>query len=272
MFQSITPAVKNLLIVNLLIYFGAIVMRNNLGIDLDLWFGLHYYQSDYFAPWQFITFMFLHGSLTHVFFNMFAVFMFGRTIEQVWGTQKFLIYYFVTGIGSGIIQQFALYFDISPFINGVDAFLSNPTTDSLQAFINNEGAAFSQTSALALQSFIDEYNNLINTNPDKATTLARDFLVEYQKMFIDAHNTIGASGAVFGLLLAFGMLFPNMVIMLMFPPIPLKAKYFVIGYGVLELFSGIANSQYDNVAHWAHLGGMLFGFFLIKKWKEKSLY
>ncbi len=271
MFQSITPAVKNLLIINVLLYLLAVVMRSSMGIDLDAWFGLHYFQSNYFAPWQFITFMFMHGSFWHVFCNMFAVYMFGRTIEQVWGTPKFLIYYFVTGIGSGIVQQVALYFDIAPFIEAVDAYLSNQTTESLQNFIDEHGA-FSQASVYAMSTFTSKYNALAATSMTEANAYAREFIMEYQQLFIDAHNTIGASGAVFGLLLAFGMLFPNMVIWLMFPPIPLKAKYFVLGYGLLEFFSGIANTQYDNVAHWAHLGGMLFGFFLIRKWKEKSLY
>lgn len=265
---SITPAVKNLLIINVLVFFAANVFEGSLGIDFNKTFGLHYYLADSFGVWQFVTFMFLHSGFSHVFFNMFAVYMFGRIIEQVWGTQKFLIYYFVTGIGSGIIQEVALYFDINPFIEAVDNLLSETTLENLQNFFYNEGAAFSSESAVALKSFITEYNSLCNTDLESATSLARKFLIEYQAMFIEAHVTIGASGAVFGVLLAFGMLFPNMVIMLLFPPIPIKAKYFVMAYGLLELFQGIANFSYDNVAHWAHLGGMLFGFFLIRHWRQ----
>lgn len=265
---SITPAVKNLLIINVLVFFAANVFEGSLGIDFNKTFGLHYYLADSFGVWQFVTFMFLHSGFSHVFFNMFAVYMFGRIIEQVWGTQKFLIYYFVTGIGSGIIQEIALYFDINPFIEAVDNLLSETTLENLQNFFYNEGAAFSSESAVALKSFITEYNSLCNTDLESATSLARKFLIEYQAMFIEAHVTIGASGAVFGVLLAFGMLFPNMVIMLLFPPIPIKAKYFVMAYGLLELFQGIANFSYDNVAHWAHLGGMLFGFFLIRHWRQ----
>lgn len=265
---SITPAVKNLLIINVLVFFAANVFEGSLGIDFNKTFGLHYYLADSFGVWQFVTFMFLHSGFSHVFFNMFAVYMFGRIIEQVCGTQKFLIYYFVTGIGSGIIQEVALYFDINPFIEAVDKLLSETTLENLQNFFYNEGAAFSSESAVALKSFITEYNSLCNTDLESATSLARKFLIEYQAMFIEAHVTIGASGAVFGVLLAFGMLFPNMVIMLLFPPIPIKAKYFVMAYGLLELFQGIANFSYDNVAHWAHLGGMLFGFFLIRHWRQ----
>ncbi len=269
---QLTPAVKNLLILNVLIYLGTYVCKASLGINLNDALGLHYYLSSNYGLWQYITFLFLHDGIAHVFFNMFAVFMFGRLIEQVWGTKRFLIYYFVTGIGSGIIQQVALYFEVAPFIAGVDAFLSNPTTAQLESFLMNKGAAFSAQSYAELQNFITQYNATVNTDSAQALALARNFLSEYQQLYIDSHVTIGASGAVFGLLLAFGMLFPNMIITLMFPPIPMKAKYFVMAYGAIELFSGVANFSFDNVAHWAHLGGMLFGFILIRRWKIDSIY
>lgn len=268
MFQ-LTPAVKNLLIINILVFGASVVFRSSLGVDLNDTFGLHYYLSDDFGAWQFITFMFMHGDLSHVFFNMFAVFMFGRTIEDYWGTKRFLIYYFATGIGSGIIQEVALFFDISPFIRAVDAYLSNPSTEALNDFFAANGP-FSTESIMAYRAFASEYNALLATDMSQAQALARGFMEEYQAMFIDAHVTIGASGAVFGILLAFGMLFPNQIIMLMIPPIPLKAKWFVLIYGLIELWGGIANSSADNVAHWAHLGGMLFGYFLIKKWKNNG--
>lgn len=264
------PVVKNLLIINGLLYLASAVFAQRFGFDMNAAFGLHYFMSDQFGWWQLVTFMFLHGSLSHVFFNMFAVFMFGRVLEYSWGAKRFLIYYFVTGIGSGIIQLFALYFDVQPFIDGVDAYLNEQTTDNLQAFLNSYGA-FSMESHALMRQFTESYNNIVNVNPAEAQSLARSFLFDYQKLFIDSHITVGASGAVFGLLLAFGMMFPNTVIMLLIPPIPIKAKYFVMIYGAIELVEGIYNSQYDNVAHWAHLGGMLFGFFLIRKWRN-SLY
>ena len=119
-----------------------------------------------------------------------------------------------------------------------------------------------------VSGFVSSYNGLINGDPAAATSIAREFLVQYQEAYIDAHVTIGASGSVFGVLLAFGMLFPNMYLMLLIPPIPIKAKYFVIGYAVIELFMGVQNFAADNIAHWAHLGGMLFGFLLIKFWQK----
>ncbi|MBR6249872.1 MAG: rhomboid family intramembrane serine protease [Bacteroidales bacterium] len=268
---QLTPAVKNLIIINLLVYTADYVLGNNLHIDIDRYFGLHYFLSEQFGFWQFVTFAFLHGSFSHLFFNMFAVFMFGRIVEQTWGAKKFLVYYFVTAIGSGLIQQIAFYFDTNAMVDAIDAYLSDPTSQSLQALISSYGP-FSNESNQLLHEFINTYNNLVNTDMNAAVAASRKFVVDYQQLYFNAHTVIGASGAVFGILLAFGMLFPNMRVMLLIPPIPLKAKYLVIGYGVLELFGGIANSSTDNVAHWAHLGGMLFGFLLIKHWNERSIY
>ncbi len=268
MFQRLSPAVKNILIINVLVFLATYAISS---FDFNRYFGLHYYASQYYSPYQFISFMFMHAGLTHVFFNMFAVFMFGPLIENALGTKRFLIYYFTAGIGSGIIQQAALYCDITPFIQDVDHLLSDLTTENLNDFLNGRGAVFNYESQVAMGQFINKYNGLININPAQAQTVARDFLVNYQQLFIDSHVTVGASGAVFGLLFAFGYLFPNMRVMLLFPPIPLKAKWMVIGYGAIELFSGIANSSYDNVAHWAHLGGMLFGFILFRIWRTQKL-
>ncbi|MCQ2226344.1 MAG: rhomboid family intramembrane serine protease [Bacteroidales bacterium] len=266
---QIPPAVKNILIINILVFAASYVFGKSLDIDLNSMFGLHYYQSENFGLWQFVTYMFLHADITHIFFNMFAVFQFGRLIEQYWGTNRFLIYYFVTGIGAGLIQEVALYFDIRPFIEAVDTYLSNQSTESLNDFLAVYGP-FSQESLMSLREFTREYNAICNSDIAEANRMARDFIMQYQAMYIDAQNTIGASGAVFGILLAFGMMFPNLTIMLLIPPIPLKAKYFVVIYGLIELFEGVANFSGDNVAHWAHLGGMIFGFILIRRWRREG--
>lgn len=266
-----SPVVMNLLIINVLLYAAGKVLGSQMKIDFDEIFGLHYIFSEQFRVWQFITFAFMHGSITHLICNMFAVYMFGKIIEQTWGARKFLTYYLITAIGSGLIQQVAFYIDINTMVATVDSYLTNPTTEALQALIKKY-PAFSNESAQILDSFIRDYNNLINVNVEEAVAHSRTFVENYQTLYFNAHNVIGASGAVFGILLAFGMLFPNMRVWLILPPIPLKAKYLVIGYGVIELFEGIANSSTDNVAHWAHLGGMLFGFLLIKFWHEKRLY
>ena len=218
-FSSIPPVTKNLIIINLLFWLAEIVLPR-VGIDLVKYLGLHYFAASDFNAVQLVTYMFMHdpGSFGHVFFNMFSVFMFGRTLEMVWGSKRFLIYYLTTGIGAGLVQEVTWFFSLK---------------DAIDATIVQTGW---ETTRMLL-------NNVI---------------------------TIGASGAVFGILLAFGMLFPNAELFIMFIPIPVKAKYFVIFYGVVELFLGVGNFSGDNIAHFAHLGGMLFGFFLIRYCKKKG--
>jgi membrane associated rhomboid family serine protease len=178
----------------------------------------------------------MHGNFMHLFFNMFALWMFGNTLENVWGSKRFLVYYMVTGIGAGLIQLLVVYIRLQslfPHIPDVEMdMLLNQGTQILQ-----EGKNFIDPAAA-------EANVLINS------------------------ATVGASGALFGILLAFGMLFPNTMLYIYFA-IPIKAKWFVIAYGAIELFAGIANNPEDNVAHFAHLGGMLFGFLLIKYWQKR---
>ena len=216
---SMPPVVKNLLIINVLFFLASIVFDRVLGIRIADYLGLHIPMADNFHIFQFVTYMFLHAypSPSHIFFNMFALFMFGRMLETVWGSKRFLIYYFVTGMGAGIIQELTWFFELREII------------------------------------FLDpEYFRMNGIE---------------KEIFLNRFITVGASGAVFGLLLAFGMLFPNAELMLIFPPIALKAKYFVMIYGAVELFLGVSGRM-DSVAHFAHLGGMLFGFFLIRHWKK----
>jgi len=217
--NSIPAVTKNLIIINFLCWLASLVLPR-FGIDLIQLAGLHFLTASQFHFYQLFTYMFLHAtpSLEHVFFNMFAVFMFGRVLENVWGKQRFLLFYMVTGFGAAVVQELVWFY-------------------MLYADAGNAGMPLSD---LLMHPGI---NNLI---------------------------TIGASGAVFGVLLAFGMLFPNTPLFLMFIPIPIKAKYFVAIYGVIELFLGVANFNGDNVAHFAHLGGMLFGFFMIRYWKKKD--
>ncbi|MBN2166387.1 MAG: rhomboid family intramembrane serine protease [Marinilabiliaceae bacterium] len=233
-----TPIVKNLLIINVLIFLAQKAFANTLNIT-GL-FALHYPASESFFSFQLITYMFLHADFGHIFFNMFAVFMFGTLLEKVWGSKRFLTYYLVTGIGAGLIQYLVAYLSIKNLE-------SQLTFEEIRIIYSHNYSAL---------------NNLANVN------------VPIVKELIATINTptIGASGAVFGILLAFGMLFPNTQLMLLFPPIPIRAKYFVIIYGVMELFMGVASRPGDNVAHWAHLGGMLFGFFMIRYWRKKGIY
>lgn len=216
--NQLPPITKNLLIINVLVYLAQLVFERY-GVDLTNLFGLHFILASDFKIWQLVTYMFLHGGIFHLFFNMFSLWMFGRIIEQVFGPKRFLLFYFVCGVGAGLMQelfQFGQY--------GVEGL-----------------AAYEMVS-------IDGY------------LMPKD-------MYLNLWTTIGASGACYGVLLAFGMTFPNERIMLLIPPIPLKAKYFVIGYAAIELFSAFSSGG-GNIAHFAHLGGMLFGWLLIFYWRH----
>ncbi|MES2838102.1 MAG: rhomboid family intramembrane serine protease [Bacteroidota bacterium] len=273
-FKLLPDVVKNLLIINILFYIGTIIFYNRLDIDLTELLGLHMVGSSKFEVYQFVTYMFLHdpNNFSHILFNMFALWMFGNAIENTWGSKRFLIYYLVTGIGAAVIQYAVFYFELRPTLEIFDVYLQNPSNEALVTLFQN-GKIISNGSTelqMLISEFTDKYNALVTTAPDKALQLSVEFMQQYRADFLSLPTVIGASGAVFGLLLAFGMMFPNSVIYIYFL-IPLKAKYFVIIYGALELVMGFTGSQ-SNVAHFAHLGGMLFGFILIQFWKKKYGY
>jgi len=228
--QSSTNITTHLLIINVILFAGSSLMDSR-GVDLDTMLGLHYIGSDKFHWWQCITYMFMHGSFTHLFNNMFSLYMFGRLLEMVWGEKRFLIYYLFTGVGASIIQQLAWRYDMVDFIASCS---TNPA----------EVAQMSYYEVLQIQGATNVLDHLV---------------------------TIGASGSVFGILLAFGMMFPNATIFLLIPPMPMKAKWLVIIYGAFELFAGVWGIQ-SGVAHFAHLGGMLFGFILIMFWRKHRNY
>ncbi len=235
----ITPVVKNLIIINVLAWLASMALPK-VGINLIELGGLHYFQSSAFKPFQLITYMFLHdtSSPAHIFFNMFALFMFGSVLENYWGQKRFFTFYMVTGIGAAIIQMIIYYIRIQTLI--------------------------SQVPAEGFQSIVHEGWNILQQNKNYTDPIM------YNLNLLFNGTMVGASGAVFGLLLAFGMLFPNVPLYIMFIPIPIKAKYMVIGYGLIELLLGVADLGGDNIAHFAHLGGMIFGFILIKYWKQQE--
>ena len=236
-FAGIPLVVKNLLIINILALLAGFVFRNSMGIELNRMFGLYYVGSDLFRPYQIVTHMFMHGGLTHLFFNMFALWMFGRVLESVWGGKRFFIYYFVTGLGAAALHTFVNFIE-------VQSIMANLSPEQI-ALVRAEGPGLWASQQNYLNEGMAALNRALNI------------------------PTVGASGAVFGVLLAFGMLFPNTQLMLLFPPIPIRAKYFVIIYGVIELYLGLTKPG-SNIAHFAHLGGMLFGFLLIKFWNKRS--
>lgn len=266
-YSGITPAVKILIIINVVMYFLSMMLEQRFHIDTAHALGLHLPQSIYWQPWQYITHMFMHGSFSHLFFNMFALFMFGRVLESVWGSKRFLFFYFVCGIGAGALNSLVGWFEIHRLLEQYATFKASPEPSLLADFVKNQLANPREW----VWSVIDNWIN----NPGSAeyTEAGKQLFRQIIDLKVNV-PMIGASGAIFGILLAFGMLFPNTELYLMFIPIPIKAKYFVIGYGLLEFFLGIQNIASDNVAHFAHLGGMLFGFILIKYWnkKRKSFY
>ncbi|MBE0661212.1 MAG: rhomboid family intramembrane serine protease [Bacteroidales bacterium] len=271
-FRVLPPVVKNLLIINGLFFLATIGLEKAFGIDLIDIFGLRYFAAEKFAPYQFITYMFMHGGFTHILFNMFALWMFGNTLENYWGPKRFLIYYLITGIGAALVHYVTIYFTLQPDLQLINAFLSDPGTQSLNNLIANHRFAINQYSGeiwLAFSSFQNDVQQ-VGSSQENYAALQRsiEFVADYKTYFLNLPNVVGASGAVFGILLAFGMIFPNVIIYL-YLAIPIKAKYFVLLYGLLELYLGFSRTS-SNVAHFAHLGGMIFGYLLIMYWRYKD--
>lgn len=259
-FNILPIAVKNLLIINCLFFLAKVALGTR--IDLDALLGLHYFASTDFHVWQFVTYMFMHGDFGHLFFNMFALWMFGSTVENVWGTKRFLLYYFITGVGAALFHYLVLFFEIHPMLALLNQFLDNPSLESFQYLVEHNTNA----------RFQDMFqNNLRYLQANNSTSALNELVAitnESKNLFVNSFNIIGASGAVFGLLLAFGMLFPDARIYIYFL-IPMKAKWFVVLYGGLELLFGITGTQ-DGIGHFAHLGGMLFGLILILVWRRQE--
>ncbi len=227
------PVTKNLIIINILCFFAAIVAERY-GVNLNDVLGLHYFESEKFRLYQLFTYMFMHSGFEHILFNMFAVWMFGRILETVWGPQRFLFYYVLCGIGAGLVQEVTQYFEFLPVMHDMAQFLTFPSDASI---------------------------------PINGTTRSAEQWVAICQRIISV-PTVGASGAVYAILMAFGMMFPNQEIFIIPLPMPIKAKWLIIGYFVLELGMGIMSN--DGIAHFAHLGGMIFGFLLIMYWRKKG--
>ena len=256
---SMPPAVLNLLIINVIFFLATYLLGSR--VDLVKYLGLYYPGSELFRPYQLITHLFMHGGFTHLFFNMFALWMFGRVLESVWGSKRFLVYYFVTGLGAAALHLLVNSLSISHMINEAQALINTLSPDAFAEFLKHRFPEYQGQVSEFVSNWASDENNPMYL------AQAPEYIRQLMQLRMNI-PTIGASGAVFGVLLAFGMLFPNTQLMLLFPPIPIKAKWFVLGYGVIEFVSAIWNQPGDNVAHFAHLGGMIFGFFLIKFWNR----
>lgn len=258
-YNLLPPIVKNLLIINILFFIATFVFQETKGIDFYEIFGLHYLEAPQFKIWQIFTYMFMHGNFTHLLFNMFALWMFGSSIENIWGAKRFLLYYLITGIGAAIIHYIVIYFQIHSDLMLFNQFLNNPNIETYK----NLTTHFSDGHVKGvLESNLLIYNKNSTSMIDLSIATA-----SIKDSFLNRFNVVGASGSVFGLLLAFGMMFPNAVIYIYFL-FPIKAKWFVMIYGALELLLGVTGTS-DGIAHFAHLGGMLFGIGLILYWKKK---
>mgnify|MGYP000274194487 CR=1 FL=1 len=264
----IPPIVKNLLIINALFFLGSLALEE-FDIDVGKFLSLYYFESSFFRPYQYITHMFMHGNFQHILFNMFGLWMFGSAVEQTLGSKKFIIYFFITGIGAALLHTLILHYRISSVQEAFLAFQNTPSPEYFKIFMQDNFSQYFEIISRDdyFKSLFSEYAKYPD-NPQLAQG-AINFIDSIIGQIMDI-PTVGASGAIFGIVLAFGMLFPNAKMFFIFVPFPIKAKYFVIIYGIIELYEGVMNQPGDNVAHFAHLGGMLFGFLLLKYWKTKN--
>lgn len=242
--MNITPVVKQLLIINVIFFIGSQLIPHE---EAYRYLSLYFIENPNFKVWQPISHMFMHGNIMHIFFNMFALYSFGSALEHFWGGKKFLFFYVSCGLGSALLHSGVNYFEFKHYYDIlVEGGLSK---SEIYAFLNS--GTLSYNSALIqkadLQSILEAYNT----------------------------PAVGASGAIYGLLVAFAFMFPNAELMMLFVPIPIKAKYFVPGVLLLDLFSGVTGISLfggGNIAHFAHIGGAIIGFLMMWYWKKNQTH
>ena len=263
-FAQTPPVIKNLVIINVIVF-----ALTKLGIMMHWFnlydiFSLYYPDSEKFKPLQFVTHMFMHGDIMHILLNMFMLWMFGRILENVWGGKRLFIYYMITGLGAALLHTFVNFLEFNSIAKAAEVFTQNPTPAQFALFVRDKFPMF-------YDNIYSEFLHGWFKNPgnNDYIPMAQQYISELTQYKLNI-PTVGASGAVYGVLLAFGMTFPNVELYLMFFPfVPIKAKYMVVGMGVLELLYGVSQPG-SNIAHFAHLGGMIFGFILIKYWKKTT--
>ncbi len=236
-FFGLPPVVKNIIMLNVLMLLASYATERVFGLDLNGRLGLYFPKSEQFMPMQIVTHMFMHGNFWHLFFNMYALYIFGQVLETVWGPKRFFIYYIICGLGAAFTHETVIAFQYNHLAQSL-------SLENLQIVLN-EGTTYFREGKVFTDGTMQSLQILLNT------------------------PTVGASGAIFGVLLAFGVLFPNTQLMLLIPPIPIKAKYLVLGYGAIELTLAVTQPG-SNIAHAAHIGGMLFGYLLIRYWRKTT--
>lgn len=260
---NFTPVVRLLLIANVAIF----LLASSAGEWVVDRFGLHSVLSAKFNPIQLVTHMFMHGGWGHIFSNMIGLIVFGPMLERVWGGPRFFLFYMLTGLGAAALYLGVNYYETSALVDSYHLYQANPTNSEFVGFVTQYANSYLD----GIEPFIQKFD----ANPTNPAYInyAQDFVNKFVSVQVDT-PMVGASGAIFGVIMAFGLLFPNTELILLFPPIPIKAKYLVLFYGAYEVYSGIYQAQSDNVAHFAHIGGMLFAYILVKLWgfQQKTFY
>jgi len=263
----ITDTVKHLVIINVLFFVAKLILAQR-GINLDDMFSLHFPKSHLFQPWQLITHIFMHGSINHILFNMLALWMFGSALEQMWGVKKFLLFYFSAGIGAALfslgIDYIDYYQNIAPLLDQLN--FSEEVLLKIKE-INCIGDKF----RFDPEVLRVKLNGMLSFQEINLINKTNSFGVLFQYNIACNVTMLGASGAIMGVLVAFGMLFPNAELMLIFLPIPVKAKYFIPVIIALDIFSGLTGVSVfspGNTAYWAHIGGALTGLLMMLYWKK----
>ena len=264
---NLTPMVKNLLIINVAIHLILTVL-GGLGDKLSEMGSVYYLFSDNFFIFQHVTYMWLHGGFMHLLFNMIGLIVFGPMLEQVWGYKKFLIYYLIVGIGAGLFYGAADIVQNRTLEGDTEQYISNPNVEDFYKFIHkHKYPNISLESLEKLEYFADNYYEYPDNSNYEEESVSYVKTIHYRKT--EGHSMLGASGAIMGILLAFGMLFPNRELMLLIPPMPIKAKYLVFIYGAYQVYKAINPTQGDNVSYLTHIGGLLVGFLVLKYWQKK---
>lgn len=265
--------VKNLIILNVLCFIGINLFQP----QLQNYLAMHLWGARDFAPYQYITHLFMHGSMGHIFFNMFALWMFGSFLEQRWGSKRFLTYYIFTGLGAAVLYSIAAYWELYPSILPLQQFLDQPSPETLTQLLHNtDFGALAYCDILPDQNICPTYNNfqqnaaLFIQNKEQALlSPLMSYVYDYKAYYLNMRRAVGASGAIYGLIMAYAFVVPNQVLYF-YGIIPIKAKYFALIIGIVALVMGMRNNPGDNIAHFAHLGGMVFGYILLKYWQKNK--
>jgi len=266
---QITPTVKNLLFANFGVYVLAIFIQIQMNVDINDFFGLHSYFSDRFQVYQFVTYIFMHAHMqnghiyfAHIFSNMFALFIFGPMLENYWGGKRFLFFYLFTGVGAGLSYWAVNAYEVYHLKEAVTLYLQHPGPDEFVKFLSGYDRRVIHDALNEIDAFSE--------NPTDPSAIAWSKQVAIQAYSAAASfSMVGASGSIYGVLMGFGLLFPNTIFVSLFIPIPIKAKYIVAFYGISALYMQMKSAPDDNIAHFAHLAGMVFAFILVRYWNKR---